>query len=219
MITLPEDLSDLIKITKGILRKYAVVPSKHEGQNFAVDPNLFKTILQSANIRTTDIVLEIGPGFGILTKLIAQQAKHVIVVEKDPLLATILQRELLPTQDNITLITNDAMTVSFPPFTCFISNLPFNVSIPITFKIFKECIFQKYIATYQKEVALRLCAPSGSKYYSRLSVLSSLRGKWKKLKTFPPRSFYPTPEVAASVLKFTPKAMYPKSIFSKGFER
>ncbi|MFX1535068.1 MAG: 16S rRNA (adenine(1518)-N(6)/adenine(1519)-N(6))-dimethyltransferase RsmA [Promethearchaeota archaeon] len=216
---LPKDHSDLAKITKELLRKYALVPSKQQGQHFAIDPHLFQTILQAADIQTTDIVLEIGPGLGILTKLIAQQVKQVIAIEKDPILATVLSRELIATQTNITLITGDALSLSFPPFTTFISNLPFNVSIPLTLKIFRECKFHKFVATYQKEVALRLCAQPGSKYFSRLSVLSSLRGRWKKLKTFPPRSFYPVPEVAASVLKFIPSISYPKEIFTNHFEK
>ncbi|MFX0060627.1 MAG: 16S rRNA (adenine(1518)-N(6)/adenine(1519)-N(6))-dimethyltransferase RsmA [Candidatus Hermodarchaeota archaeon] len=214
-----EDHYDLAKITKDLLRKYALVPSKQQGQNFAIDPHLFQTILQGAELQTSDIVLEIGPGLGILTRLIAEHVKQVITIEKDPILATILARELIPTQDNITLITGDALSLTFPPFTTFISNLPFNVSIPLTLKIFQECTFNKFVATYQKEVALRLIAQPGSKYFSRLSVLSSLRGRWKKLKTFPPRSFYPAPKVAASMLKFIPNSSYPIEIFTNHFKK
>ncbi|MFX1254935.1 MAG: 16S rRNA (adenine(1518)-N(6)/adenine(1519)-N(6))-dimethyltransferase RsmA [Promethearchaeota archaeon] len=216
---LPEDHSDLAKITKELLRKYALVPSKHQGQNFAIDPYLFQTILQGADLQTNDIVLEIGPGLGFLTKLIARHVKQVITIEKDPILATILSRELIPTQNNISLITSDALALSLPPFTTFMSNLPFNVSVPLTLKMFRECTFDKFVATYQKEVAVRLCAQPGSKYFSRLSVISALRGRWKKLKTFPPRSFYPAPKVAASVLKFIPNSSYPKEIFSNQFEK
>ena len=139
------------------------------GQHFLIDLSVADREVGYAKLIKNDIVLEIGPGQGVITRLLAQKAKQVIAIEIDQRLVDKLKKTL---PGNVTLISGDALSVDFqtlPRFTKIVSNLPFEISSPITFK-FLESSFSRGILIYQKDFAKRLVALPGTKEYSRLTV-------------------------------------------------
>ena len=139
------------------------------GQHFLINTAIAQKEIKQANIQSDDTVLEIGPGKGILTNLIAEKAKQVVAIEIDKKLYMSLKKAI---SENVYLINADALKYDFndlPRFTKIISNLPFQISSPITFKFLKYD-FKKAVLIYQKEFANRMFAKPGEKDYSRLSV-------------------------------------------------
>jgi 16S rRNA (adenine1518-N6/adenine1519-N6)-dimethyltransferase len=179
------------------------------GQHFLIDSSVAEREIQYAHLKKDDIVLEIGPGKGIITQLLAQAAKQVVAIEIDGRLVEQLQKTL---PSNVTLIHSDALEVDFqmlPQFTKIVSNLPFEISSPITFK-FLESSFTKAILIYQKDFAARLVAQPGTKEYSRLTVGVYYKAFCRILEDIPPSSFSPPPEVNSCIVELIPR---PKPAF------
>ena len=178
---------------------------KHKtGQNFLVDKKVAAREIQYADIDKNDVVLEIGPGMGILTKLLAETAKKVIAIELDGELVDKLKK-FLP--ENVLLIHEDAVKVDFetlPRFNKIVSNLPFHISSPITFK-FLQYDFSSAILIYQKEFADRMVAKPGGEHYSRLSVGVYYKADCKILETIPKDCFFPQPQVDSCMVRLTPR--------------
>ena len=130
---------------------------KITGQNFLIDVNVAYREVEYASINKEDIVLEIGPGKGILTNLISKKAKKVIAIEIDKYLYNYLKNTC---PKNVELINSDVLELDFeslPRFNKIVSNLPFQISSPITFKIL-DYNFSKAVLIYQKEFADRMIA-------------------------------------------------------------
>ena len=135
------------------------------GQHFLIDNSVIEKELFIANLSTDDVVLEIGPGKGVLTQKLAERVRQVIAIELDNTLYHFL-KQVLP--ENVLLIHQDIMDLSWddiPFFTKVVANLPYQISSPVTFKLF-EVNFEKAVLIYQKEFAERMIACSGSKDYS-----------------------------------------------------
>lgn len=178
------------------------------GQNFLIDNNIAKKEVSYAKITKEDIILEIGPGRGIITKLLAEKAKKVIAIEIDTKLVNILTKSL---PENVEVINDDALKVNFDNlgnFNKIVSNLPYRISSPITFK-FLEYNFDLAILIYQKEFADRMVAKPGNKNYSRLSVGIDYRANCKVLKNIPKTCFRPQPKVDSCMIKLIPKKSPP----------
>ena len=118
--------------------------------------------VEYAEVSCNDTILEVGPGLGILTTRLAEQAKKVIAIEADAKLAAYL-RDVLP--DNVELIEGDALKVPFPPFDKFVSNIPYSISSPLIFKLL-EHDFQRAAVMLQKEFADRMVARPNTDDYS-----------------------------------------------------
>lgn len=191
--------SGLLKKTLRAVKEYGIRPSRKMGQNFAVDPRLIATIVMAAELGREDVVLEIGAGTGNLTEAIVEVAKKVIAVEKDTVSARAL-RDLFAERGNVEVLNEDILLMRLPHVSKIISNLPYSISTPITFKILFEGNFERAVLTYQKEVAERLLAGPGGHEYSRLSVMSSLLAEVERVKDFPPESFYPKPDVSSTIV-------------------
>jgi 16S rRNA (adenine1518-N6/adenine1519-N6)-dimethyltransferase len=191
--------SGLLKKTLRAVKEYGIRPSRKMGQNFAVDPGLIATMIEAAELGKEDVVLEIGAGTGNLTEAIAEVTKKVIAVEKDAVLANLL-RDLYAKRGNVEVLNADVLLVKLPRVSKIVSNLPYSISTPITFKILFEGDFERAVLTYQKEVAERLLAGPGEKEYSKLSVMSSLLAEVERVRDFPPESFYPKPDVSSTVV-------------------
>lgn len=195
---MPED-------TKTILDKYNIRLDKNKSQNYLVDKNKLENILQHAQIQEDETILEIGAGIGTMTIPIAKQAKHVIAIEKDPIIADILNQRIKKEKlENVTIINDDALKINYPPFDKTVSNLPYQISSPITFKLL-EYNFTKAILMYQYEFARRMNAPVNTKEYSRLSVALYYRADIKIIDTLKPSSFIPQPKVNSAVIELKPK--------------
>ena len=195
----------LSKTTKSILDKNGIRLNKNLGQNYLIDQNKRDQIINFGNITKDDVVLEIGSGIGTLTIELAKRAKEVIAVEQDSNIYEILSRRLKEEKiDNVELINEDALKIEFPKFNKIVSNLPYQISSPITFK-FLDYDFDLAVLMYQKEFALRMNGEVGSKNYSRLAAMLYFKCNVEKLTDVSCESFIPKPKVDSTVIKLTPK--------------
>jgi 16S rRNA (adenine1518-N6/adenine1519-N6)-dimethyltransferase len=176
------------------------------GQHFLNDDAVALREVEYAELNPNDVVLEIGPGKGAITRLLARSAKQVIAIEIDARLVSQLQATL---PENVTLIQGDAVMVDFstlPRFTKVVSNLPFQISSPITFKLL-EYPFSKAILIYQKDFARRLVAVPGTKEYSRLTIGVYYKAHCRILDEVPRNCFSPPPKVDSCIVELVPRGM------------
>ena len=200
-----ENSPSLSKTTKDILNENGIKLNKNLGQNYLIDKNKRDQIIGFGDITKNDVVLEIGTGIGTLTIEIAKKAKRVIAIEQDAKICKILAKRLKDEKiDNVELINDDALKVDFPPFNKIISNLPYQISSPITFK-FLDYDFDLAVLMYQKEFADRMNGEVGSKNYSRLSAMLYFKCDVEKLTDVSCESFIPKPQIDSTVVKLTPK--------------
>ncbi|RLF36806.1 MAG: ribosomal RNA small subunit methyltransferase A [Thermoplasmata archaeon] len=184
------------------------------GQNFLIDKKVAEREVQHANVNRDDVVLEIGPGRGILTKLLAEKAGKVLAVEIDEKLIQLLKK-FLP--KNVELIHGDVLKVDFetlPRFNKVVSNLPFQISSPVTFKLLNYG-FDLAVLVYQKEFADRLVAKPGDKNYSRLSVHVYYKADCKVLEVIPKTCFEPEPKVDSCMVKLIPRKNPPFHVWDE----
>ena len=184
---------------------------KSLGQNFLIDKNIIKRIIQEGKITANETVLEIGPGTGNLTEeIIKQKPKKIILIEKDNKLSEEL---LLKFGNTIEIINDDILEIeennlSLDQILVF-GNLPYNISTKILTKwicnVKNKFWFKKLILMFQKEVADRIVAEVNTKSYGRLSVISQWKMNIKKIIDIKPYSFYPKPKILSTLLEFTPK--------------
>ena len=195
----------LSKITKNILNQHGITLNKNLGQNYLIDKNKRNQIIGFGDVDKNDVVLEIGTGIGTLTIELAKKAKKVIAIEQDENICKILTKRLKDEKiDNVELINDDALKVDFPKFNKIISNLPYQISSPITFK-FLNYDFDLAILMYQKEFADRMNGEVGSKNYSRLSAMLYFKCDVETLTNVSAESFIPKPKIDSTVVKLTPK--------------
>ena len=193
------------KQTKDILNENGIKLNRNLGQNYLIDRNKRDQIIDFGDISKDDVILEIGTGIGTLTIELAKRAKRVIAIEQDSKISEILAKRLKTEKiDNVELINDDALNVDFPPFNKIISNLPYQISSPITFK-FLDYDFDLAILMYQKEFAQRMNGEVGSKNYSRLSAMLYFKCDVEILSDVSCESFIPKPQIDSSVVKLTPK--------------
>ena len=183
-----------------LMKRLGLRPNKRLGQHYLIDEAVANRQVQYAKIDRSDTVLEIGPGLGILTRILSERAKKVIAIEKDPATVAYLRNEV----EDVVIVEGDVLKVDLPEFDKIVSNLPFNISSPITFKLLEEK-FQEGVLMYQKEFAQRLAAAKGSSDYSRLTVNTYYRAKCEVLETVPRSAFHPEPKVDSSVVRVIPR--------------
>ena len=200
-----ENSPSLSKTTKDILSRHGIKLNKNLGQNYLIDKNKRDQIINFGDISKEDVILEIGTGIGTLTIELAKRAKKVIAIEQDKKIFEILAQRLEDEKiDNVELINDDALKVDFPPFNKIISNLPYQISSPITFK-FLNYDFDLAILMYQKEFASRMNGEVGTKNYSRLSAMLYFKCDVETLTDVSNESFIPKPQIDSTVVKLTPK--------------
>ena len=187
---------------------------KSLGQNFLIDKNIIKRIIQECKITANETVLEIGPGTGSLTEeIIKQKPKKIILIEKDNKLSEEL---LLKFGNTIEIINDDILEIEENNLSSnqilVFGNLPYNISTKILTKwicnIKNKFWFKKLLLMFQKEVAERIIAKSKTKNYGRLSIISQWKMNVKKIMDINPVSFYPKPKIQSSLLEFTPKSNF-----------
>ena len=200
-----EPSQSLSKETKSILNRHGIKLNRNLGQNYLIDKNKRDQIIGFADINDRDTVLEIGTGIGTLTIELAKKAKKVIAIEQDTNISNILRERLKKEKiDNVELINDDALNVDFPKFNKIVSNLPYQISSPITFK-FLNYDFDLAILMYQKEFAQRMNGQVGTKDYSRLSAMLYFKCDVETLTDVSAESFIPKPKIDSTVVKLTPK--------------
>jgi 16S rRNA (adenine1518-N6/adenine1519-N6)-dimethyltransferase len=187
---------------KLILGQYGISPTKAKGQNFLVDDRVAEREVEYLEIEPSDIVLEIGPGLGVLTQLLTSKASKVECIELDKGTNAYLKERF---GNEIDLIEGDALELEWPKFDRFISNLPYSISSPLIFKLL-DYEFKRGVIMVQKEFAERMAAKAGSDDYSRLSVNTYYRAKCEILEHVPRSRFWPQPEVDSSVVLLEPRS-------------
>ena len=195
-----ENSPSLSKITKDILNENGIKLNKNLGQNYLIDKNKRDQIINFGNINKEDVILEIGTGIGTLTIELAKKAKKVIAIEQDENICKILAKRLKDEKiDNVELLNEDALNVEFPKFNKIISNLPYQISSPITFK-FLDYDFDLAVLMYQKEFANRMNGKVGTKNYSRLSAMLYFKCDVEKLTDLSSESFIPKQKIHKSII-------------------
>jgi len=196
-------------------------PKPRLGQNFLVDPSAARRIVEALGDISNRIVIEIGPGRGALTDLLIPQAKRVIGIELDRVLAAQLRMNYA-TKPNVEILESDFVTAQFPsmvgrrpgplhdlrptqPETVdVVGNLPYYITSDIVLRILElHRNIERAVIMVQREVADRISAQPGSRDYGLLSATVQLFARVEKLFTLPPGAFSPPPEVHSSVLRLT----------------
>jgi 16S rRNA (adenine1518-N6/adenine1519-N6)-dimethyltransferase len=194
---------NLLKQTKRLLRLYSFFPKKRLGQNFTVDSNILHRLVSYASLTRDDIVLEVGAGFGFLTRLLSKECKKVIAVETDRTLVDFLRQQLSDLK-NVELIEGDILKISLPSFNKVVSTPPYSLSSPLLFRLLARK-FDCALLILQKEFAERLVASVGSKDYGRLTVNIYYRADVKLLDYVPRKMFYPSPDVGSVIVQLKPR--------------
>jgi 16S rRNA (adenine1518-N6/adenine1519-N6)-dimethyltransferase len=169
-------------------------------QHFLIDKRVLNRIIEYGDLNSSDVVLEIGAGYGNLTELLAERAGKVIAFEIDPQLAAQINRS-----QNLEIVVGDALKMDFPQFNKVISNLPYSISSPMTFKLL-GCKFGIGILMYQYEFAKRMAAVPGSKDYGRLSITVQYYADVQILEVVSPDAFSTSPEVSSAIVKLIPRS-------------
>ncbi len=206
---LPKDIEhitrpQLLQFTRDTLSSLGIQLRRGMGQNFLVSPDVLRFILMKANLKSNDTILEIGGGIGTLSLFIAPQVKKLIIIEQDHRLIDVLCARLREF-NNVTIIQGDACKVIWPPFDKLVSNLPYQISSPITLRLTRTK-FNEALITFQLEFAKRLIASVGEQEYSRISVQSSLFLETEILTTLDRDVFYPSPKISSAIVKILPNS-------------
>ncbi len=195
---------------------------KRLGQYFLLDPSIIKKIIDVAKLHADDIVLEIGPGLGRMTKMLAKKVSRVIAVEIDIKLYERLKEELSEYK-NIELVLGDAMKYPYEVLPDFkiVANIPYYITTPLLFRLLKnkkiyyrptdETVskeedgrsknnIKSITLTVQKEVAERIIAKPNTKHYGLLSIMVNYYAKPRLSFIIPRRAFKPIPKVDSAVI-------------------
>ncbi|MDR2830367.1 MAG: 16S rRNA (adenine(1518)-N(6)/adenine(1519)-N(6))-dimethyltransferase RsmA [Methanobrevibacter sp.] len=196
---------NLFDETKNILKENKISLKRSLGQNYLIDCFKREKILDFARLNKNDEVLEIGSGIGTLSLKIAEKVKKLIAIEQDEKICNVLKQRIDKLGfNNIELINKDALSVNFPRFNKAVSNLPYQISSPITFKLLKHD-FDLGILMYQREFGLRMIGEVNTKNYSRLTAMLHFKADLEFLDNLSPNSFFPKPKVHSAVIKLIPK--------------
>ena len=193
------------QVTQHILKRFKLRADKKLGQNFLIDENVVRQIVEAAELSEADTVLEVGPGIGTLTQGLAESKAKVVAVELDtrllPVLATTLEG-----YDNVRVVHGDILKVNImeevgaPEFKVC-ANLPYYITTPIIFALLEKRLpMERLVAMVQKEVAERMAAQPGGKDYGALSVAIQYYTEPEIAFIVPPTSFIPAPAVDSAVI-------------------
>ncbi len=201
------DLTDP-KIIKYLCSKYGFAFSKSMGQNFITDPEVPFVMAQTAT-KDANGVIEIGPGFGPLTAVLANNAEKVVSIELDKRLEGVLT-ETLAGFDNVSFIWDDCLKIDLNKLiedefkgmeVSVAANLPYYITTPVVMALLESRIpFKRIVIMIQKEVAERLCAKPGSKEYGAITVTTRYYTTPEIIKNVPAKAFMPAPKVDSAVI-------------------
>ncbi|KAI8024197.1 Ribosomal RNA small subunit methyltransferase [Camellia lanceoleosa] len=181
---------------------------KSKGQHILKNPLLIDTIIEKSGIKATDIILEIGPGTGNLTKKLLEAGKSVVAIELDPRMVLELQRRFqgTPFSNRLKVIQGDVLKCDLPYFDICVANIPYQISSPLTFKLLSHRpLFRCAVIMFQREFAMRLVAQPGDTLYCRLSVNTQLLARVSHLLKVGRNNFRPPPKVDSSVVRIEPR--------------
>ncbi|MEJ2183263.1 MAG: 16S rRNA (adenine(1518)-N(6)/adenine(1519)-N(6))-dimethyltransferase RsmA [Nitrospirota bacterium] len=179
------------------------MPRKALSQNFLFDPSILGRIIETAGVGPDDTVVEIGPGPGRLTRMLAERAGRVLAIEVDRELYARLKAGM-GDRENLTLILGDALRFPYErigePFKV-VANIPYHITTPIIFRLLEHrTLLRSMTLTVQKEVARRAAAAPGGRDYGVLSLMLQYRGEVRVPFTIPRGAFRPVPKVDSACL-------------------
>ena len=194
---------------KELLQKYDISPRKSLGQNFVVEPNTIRQVIELASIKSDDSVIEVGPGIGSLTSSLLEVAGHVTAVEVDRALVQVLTDLLQPEDKKFRLINADVMNLDVNELLVarneswnLVANLPYNISVPLICDFLERVpVITKMTVMVQREVAERLVAKTGEKAFGLPSLKVQYFADAKKIADVPPSVFLPKPKVESSLVQ------------------
>ncbi|KAH8738681.1 hypothetical protein FG386_000676 [Cryptosporidium ryanae] len=183
-----------------------VILDKKKGQHLLKNTGILDKIINAAEIKPTDTVLEIGPGTGNLTMRLLPLARRVVAFDIDPrMVAEVKKRSLGSGFSNLEAREGDALRSPLGEFDVCTANLPYQISSPFVFRLLSlGASYRCAVLMFQEEFALRLLAEPGDKHYCRLTVNTKLLSKVTRVCKVAPGSFNPPPKVNSMVVKFEP---------------
>jgi 16S rRNA (adenine1518-N6/adenine1519-N6)-dimethyltransferase len=191
-----------------LLQEHGLQPNSLLGQNFLIDANIRDIIVAAADPQPDDVVLEVGPGLGVLTERLVELARRVVAVEKDRGLYEFLSRDY-PDHPSLTLVRGDALDLDASFFeregiTSLVSNLPYSVGSRILMNVFAlPHPPRRVTVTVQLEVGERLTAGPGDEERGLLGVWAQRVYEVETVKVISPNCFYPRPKVKSAVVRMT----------------
>lgn len=206
-------MDSILEETKFIMKKYNIRANKNLGQNFLVNEDVVNKIVDCSQIKKEDLVIEIGPGLGTLTKCLLEKAGKVICIELDTKMLQILE-DRFSLYDNFELINNDVLKVDLKSIiktekesqkinnVKIVANLPYYITTPIIMKLLEEKLeLESITVMIQKEVADRLIAIPGQKNTGAITYSVYYYASSEGILEVPNSSFIPEPEVTSKVIK------------------
>lgn len=205
--------------TQFILHKYKIQADKSLGQNFLINDNVIEEIIHSSNISKNDLIIEIGPGLGVLTNRLLEESNNVIAVELDKRMVNILQDRFCNNIHNhyaskLEIINDDILKIDLANIIAnkkaetdiksvkIVANLPYYISTPIIMKLLENRLdIDEIIVMVQKEVAERLIAKTGSRLAGAITYAVEYYAEAESIIKVPKESFIPSPKVESEVIK------------------
>ena len=213
------NLSD-IKEVKRILNQHGFQFSKSLGQNFLIDPEVCPRMAEESGVTKETGVIEVGPGFGVLTQQLALRADKVVAIELDKRLPEVLA-DTLSDFDNVTVVSGDVMEIDlhnliaeqFPNHKDIVvcANLPYYITSPVIMKLLEERLpVRSLVVMVQKEAAGRICARPGQRECGAVSVAVQYYAEPEILFDVKRDSFFPAPNVDSAVMKLDVRSALPE---------
>lgn len=206
-------MENILEETRFIMKKYNIKANKNLGQNFLINEEVVNNIVGCSNIEKEDLVIEIGPGLGTLTKYLLEKAGKVICIELDTKMLQILE-DRFSLYNNFELINNDVLKVDLKNIiekekaegkiknVKIVANLPYYITTPIIMKLLEEELeLESITVMIQKEVADRLIAVPGQKNTGAITYSVYYYASSEAIMEVPNSSFIPEPEVTSKVIK------------------
>ena len=206
-------MENAYKETMFLLKKYHITANKSLGQNFLIDDNVIEEIVNSSNITKNDLVIEIGPGLGNLTKNLLEKAKKVVAIELDDRMLNILNQRFY-LYSNFEIIHEDVLKVNLEQLireekekneiesVKIVANLPYYITTPIIMKLLEDKLdIESITVMVQKEVAKRLTAMPGEKLAGAITYSVNYYCEAKEVVEVSKDCFIPAPEVDSEVIK------------------
>ncbi len=197
---------NLYEETIMLLKEYNLRANKRLGQNFLINEEVINEIVQKAEISEEDVVLEIGPGLGSLTKALLEKAKRVIAIELDDKMIDLLANRF--NTDKLELIHGDILKINLKEIidkytsVKVVANLPYYITSPIVMKLLEERLkIKSIVVMVQKEVGERFCSEPNSKEYGAITLSIKYYSIAENIIFVPKENFLPAPEVDSCVIK------------------
>lgn len=203
-------MSDLYVQTQSIMKKYGISANKNLGQNFLINEDVLKTIVECSNISKDDLIIEIGPGLGTLTEKLVESARLVIVIELDKKMVEVLE-DRFKNCNNIIILNEDVLKVDLKDLILkykqngkakIVANLPYYITTPIIMALLEQRLELEAITVLiQKEVAQRLTAKPGDKLCGAITASVNYYSKPNVISLVDSQSFLPSPKVDSEVIR------------------